>query len=182
MSTSRCRLLFILGMVAAGAVLGETPNLGQPANQALIALWDISVAPDGTGLPPGHGSAAEGQTIYQAKCLGCHGEAGRGGLADQLTGGIGSLSSGHPVKTVASFWPYSTTLFDYIRRAMPVMMPQSLTNDEIYALCAYLLSIDHIIALDATLDAETLPKVKMPNRNGFVSAWPAIEQVRSPEH
>jgi len=101
----------------------------------------------------------------------CHGVAGAGQPADRLTGGIGTLASSQPVKTVTSYWPYATTLFDYIRRAMPVNAPRNLTAHEVYALCAYLLSVDGIVQKGAVLDAKSLPKVRMPNRNGFISVW-----------
>ena len=112
------RSLFLLAAAA--------PHFGQPADPALLKAWDISIAPDGKGLPPGHGSVAEGLAIYTEKCVMCHGVNGVGKPADQLTGGIGSLASAQPVKTVSSYWPYATTLFDYIRRAMPVTSPHSL--------------------------------------------------------
>jgi mono/diheme cytochrome c family protein len=149
----------------------ETPRLGKPADPKLLRAWDISIPPDGSGLPVGRGSVAEGAAIYEGKCIMCHGAAGIGQPADRLTGGIGTLASAQPVKTVASYWPYATTLFDYIRRAMPVSAPRSLTAHEVYALCAYILSIDGIVQKSAVLDAKSLPKVKMPNRDGFISVW-----------
>jgi cytochrome c len=135
---------------------------------------DITVAPDGSGLPPGSGSVAAGAAIYAQKCQSCHGADGSGKPQDQLTGGVGSLASGKPVKTPVSFWPTATTVFDYIRRAMPITAPQSLTNNEVFAVTAYLLSIDGVVAKDAVLDAKTLPQVKMPNREGFVRWWPKL--------
>lgn len=160
-----------LVMPAQVAYAAETPHLGKPADPELLRAWDTSIPPDGSGLPPGHGSVAEGAAIYEAKCIVCHGAAGAGQPADRLTGGIGTLAGSQPVKTVASYWPYATTLFDYIRRAMPVSAPRSLTAPEVYALCAYLLSIDGIVSKSAVLDAKSLPKVKMPNRNGFINVW-----------
>jgi cytochrome c len=162
-----------IAVSAAAAPAG--PGLGKPVSAAQIAAVDISIPPDGTGLPRGSGTAAQGAVVYAAKCQACHGALGAGGAADRLTGGVGSLTSAKPVKTVASFWPYATTVFDYVRRAMPPTAPQSLTNDEAYALTAYLLSIDHIVAGDAVLDAAALPRVRMPNRDGFVS-WAARER------
>ena len=149
---------------------GQAPSVEQ------LAAIDISIPPDGHGLPAGSGSATQGAAIFAAKCQVCHGANGVGGPNDRLTGGIGSLATPKPVKTVASFWPYATTVFDYIRRAMPITAPQSLTNDEAYALTAYLLSVDGIVPKDAVLDAKSLPQVKMPNRDGFVS-WAAREQA-----
>jgi mono/diheme cytochrome c family protein len=158
--------------IAASSQAG--PDLGRPATPEEVAAWDISIAPDGATLPPGNGTAAEGAEVYQAKCLSCHGEGGAGGegLADPLVGGIGSLASDQPVKTVGSYWPYATTLFDYVRRAMPYDAPLSLTDDEVYAVSAYILAENGIVDADAVLDAGTLPRVAMPNRDGFVPYWP----------
>jgi mono/diheme cytochrome c family protein len=147
----------------------DGPNLGRPASNDVIRQMDITVTADGNGLPPGTGTVAQGRVTYQAKCAACHGEAGSGGAADQLTGGVGSLATAKPVKTVASYWPYAPPLFDYIRRAMPLTSPQSLSDDEVYGLVAYLLSIDRIVAPGARLDAAALAQIRMPNRNGFIS-------------
>src|SRR5579872_3194881 len=104
------------------------PHFGTPADPASVASWDFSIPPSGKGLPPGQGSVAEGQLIYNQKCVMCHGANGAGKPADPLTGGIGTLASSEPIKTVASYWPYATTLFDYIRRAMPITQPRSLSD------------------------------------------------------
>ncbi len=160
-----------LALPVQAVCAAETPHLGKPPNPELLKAWDISIPPEGSGLPPGRGSVVEGAAIYEAQCVMCHGAAGAGQPADRLTGGIGSLTSPQPVKTVASYWPYATTLFDYIRRAMPISAPRSLTAPEVYALCAYLLSIDGIVPKSAVLDAKSLPKVKMPNRGGFINVW-----------
>ncbi len=157
----------------AGSV--PSPNLGQAPSAEQLADIDISIPPDGRGLPAGSGSVTQGAMIFAAKCQACHGPSGVGGPNDRLTGGVGSLATPKPVKTVASFWPYATTVFDYIRRAMPLTAPQSLTNNEAYALTAYLLSVDGIVPNDAVLDAKSLRQVKMPNRDGFVS-WAAKER------
>jgi len=159
-------VIFVAGTAFAG------PNLGREARPEEIAAWDITVLPDGRGLPPGSGTAAEGGAVYLAKCAGCHGVKGMEGPADRLVGGIGTLASKKPLKTVGSYWPFATTLFDYIRRAMPYNAPRSLSNDEVYALSAYLLFLNGIIDEKARMDAKTLPQVKMPNRDGFVSYWP----------
>jgi S-disulfanyl-L-cysteine oxidoreductase SoxD len=153
----------------AGDAGADGPRLGKPAGQDVIRRMDITVAADGTGLPAGSGSVAQGRAIYAEQCTGCHGLAGSGGAADRLTGGVGSLASAKPIRTVASYWPYAPTLFDYIRRAMPLTAPQSLEDDEVYGLVAYLLSIDGIVANDARLDRRSLARVVMPNRDGFVS-------------
>jgi S-disulfanyl-L-cysteine oxidoreductase SoxD len=150
------------------ATLGKGPGLGQPASAAEIALLDIAVLPSGAGLPAGSGDARTGAKVYVAKCQACHGEKGAGKPADALAGGIGSLASPSAVRTVGSYWRYATTLFDYTRRAMPTTAPRSLTNDEVYAVTAYVLHLNGIISEDHTLNAQTLPAVRMPNRDGFV--------------
>jgi cytochrome c len=156
----------VLGAAAAHA---EGPNLGRAATPDEIAAWDISVGPDGAGLPPGRGTPKEGEAVYAAKCIACHGEKGAGKPNDALAGGIGTLAGeAPPVKTVGSFWPYATTLFDYVRRAMPYPEPKSLSDAEVYAVAAYILHLNGIIGADDAMDAETLPKVRMPNRDGFV--------------
>jgi mono/diheme cytochrome c family protein len=151
------------------AVHAEGPQLGQPAAPDEIASWDISIAPDGAGLPPGSGTPKQGEAVYVEKCLPCHGEKGSGKPNDQLVGGAGSLVGGQaPVKTVGSFWPYATTLFDYVRRAMPLNAPKSLTDDEVYAVAAYILQLNGIIKENEVMNAQSLPKVRMPNRDGFI--------------
>ena len=167
----RNRLLAVCAALAAscGAAGAESPNLGREATPAEIAAWDISIGPDGAGLPAGSGTARQGETVYVEKCLGCHGERGAGKPNDQLAGGQGTLGPGQaPVKTVGSFWPYATTVFDYVRRAMPLNESKSLANDETYAVVAYILRINGIIGENDTIDARTLPAVRMPNRDGFV--------------
>jgi S-disulfanyl-L-cysteine oxidoreductase SoxD len=150
------------------AVPGVDFGLGRAATGADIAAWNIDVEPDGRNLPPGSGTAAQGAKIYASTCASCHGDRGQGGLAPRLVGGAGTLGTAHPVKTVGSYWPYATTVFDYIRRAMPFTSPESLSNDEVYALVAYLLNQNGVITGNAVMNAATLPKVKMPNLNGFV--------------
>jgi mono/diheme cytochrome c family protein len=156
--------------IAAGTALAESPNLGRVATPEEIAAWDISIAPDGAGLPPGGGTAEQGEAVYAAKCLACHGENGAGKPNDALAGGRGTLVGDQaPIKTVGSFWPYATTIFDYVRRAMPLNDSKSLTNDETYAIVAYLLQINGIIGRGEQIDASTLPAIRMPNRDGFVT-------------
>ena len=156
-------------LVGVGAALAESPNLGKAASPEEIASWDVSIGPDGAGLPPGSGTPRQGEQIYLAKCLACHGEKGAGKPNDQLVGGLGSLGAGQtPVKTVGSFWPYATTVFDYVRRAMPLNEPKSLRDDEVYAVVAYLLQLNGVIGETDTMDAKTLAAVRMPNRDGFV--------------
>jgi S-disulfanyl-L-cysteine oxidoreductase SoxD len=133
------------------------------------AAWDISIAPDGANLPRGSGTPAQGEAVYHATCQTCHGERGAGKPNEQLVGGQGTLTGGGaPIKTVGSYWPYATTLFDYVRRAMPLTAPKSLTDDQVYAVCAYILSLNGIIGENDTMNAETLPAVHMPNRDGFI--------------
>jgi cytochrome c len=131
-----------------------------------------SSLPDGRGLPAGSGSVAQGKTVYQEQCAACHGQNLEGGIGDRLIGGRGTLvkspSTKAPVKTVESYWPYATTLFDYIKRAMPFTAPDSLTNDQVYAVTAYILSEANIVPAHTVLSAQTLPGVKMPNRDGFI--------------
>ena len=169
MSMSKALLptAFVLWPLATAQA--EGPDLGRPATPQDIAAWDISIGPDGAGLPPGSGNPLQGEKVYDAKCVGCHGEKGSGKPNDQLVGGSGSLAGGQPaVKTVGSFWPYATTLFDYVRRAMPLNAPKSLSADEVYAVAAYILQLNGIIGDGEVMDAQTLPHVKMPNRDGFV--------------
>jgi cytochrome c len=157
--------------LAACAVESPTvkpPALGTAVSTVEVARWDISIPPSGAGLPTGGGTARQGLQVYEQSCLVCHGAKGVGKPADALAGGIGTLATQKPVRTVGSYWPYSTTLFDYIRRAMPIANPLSLTDDEVYAVSAYLLFINGIVDEDAQMNAQTLPLVKMPNREGFV--------------
>ncbi len=162
----------------AGTTVTETPNLGRPATPAQIAGWDISIAPDGAGLPPGRGTAASGAAVYERKCQACHGAKGAGQPNDRLVGGQGTLASKTPVRTIGSYWPYATTVFDYTRRAMPYLQPQSLTNDEVYAVTAYLLHLNGIIGESDEMNPQTLPKVTMPNRDNFIVVYPTKPAAR----
>jgi S-disulfanyl-L-cysteine oxidoreductase SoxD len=157
--------------LTSNAVRAQAPKLGKPISEADVSGWDINVLPDGTGLPPGSGSPADGARIYAAKCAACHGQEGKGGSNAKLIGGE-PIKSIDAEKTIANFWPYSTTVFDYIRRTMPFRQPRSLTNDEVYALTAYILSINKIIGANDTMNAQTLPRVRMPNRDGFIIRFP----------
>jgi len=162
-----------LGLFSSAA-LADSPNLGKIITPEDVAPWDISVSPDGAGLPPGGGTPKQGEAVYASKCLACHGEKGAGKPNDALVGGIGSLAGDKPpVKTVGSFWPYATTIFDYVRRSMPYNESKTLTNDELYAVAAYILQLNGIIGENDTMKAQTLPKVHMPNRDGFVAFVPA---------
>jgi S-disulfanyl-L-cysteine oxidoreductase SoxD len=155
-------------VTAAPAICADGPGFGQAITPADLAPWDISIGPDGAGLPPGRGTAAQGAAVYASHCQACHGEKGAGRPNDALAGGVGSLPSDRPLKTVGSYWPYASTLFDYVRRAMPWSETKSLTDSELYAVSAYILHLNGIIGADEVLDAQSLPKVKMPNRDGFI--------------
>jgi cytochrome c len=162
---------WLLALAVAGALLAQTPKygVGRAPSPEEVKAWDISIPPDGSGLPDGSGTAAQGKEIYASKCAKCHGGQGQGGDEAALVGGQGSLRSAKPLKTVGSYWPYATTLFDYVNRAMPFKQPGTLTPNQVYAVVAHVLFLNGIVAENAVLDAKTLPQVKMPNRNGFVS-------------
>jgi cytochrome c len=163
-----CRALTAL-LVLAGCAHSPAPpvGLGTPVTEPQLAAWNIDVDPDGHGLPPGSGTVAAGQAVYAARCAACHGPLGQNGIADRLVGGQGTLATKTPVRTIGSFWPYATTLYDYVRRAMPFDKPQSLSADETYAVTAYLLHLNGVLPADARLDAASLPQVQLPNRHGF---------------
>ena len=165
--------------LSAGTAAERRLNIGRSVSPEDLAAWDIDVRADGTGLPAGRGSVKQGQEVYASNCAVCHGDKGEGrrvegaiGGFDRLVGGFGTLDKATPITTVGSFWPYATTLFDYVRRAMPFHAPQSLTADEVYAVSAYVLHMNSIVPEDAILDAQTLPRVKMPNRDGFIQEDP----------
>jgi S-disulfanyl-L-cysteine oxidoreductase SoxD len=168
------RSLAALVALAAGGGMAAAQGLGKPISEADIAAWDLNIMPDGAGLPPGSGTAAQGARVYAEKCQMCHGENGKGGpnvaLAggDPLTGGTRDV-----VKTVKNFFPYSTIVFDFTRRAMPWQAPKTMSDDEVYAVTAYVLRLNDLIGEDDVMDATTLPKVLMPNRDGFISSYPA---------
>ncbi len=179
MSISRlaASLLPVALIVATGVALAESeftqdrPRLGEPVTAAAVSELDYVVLPDGSGLPAGSGSVEEGARVYAMHCLACHGDGGQGGPNDRLAGGHGSIDSDAPVKTLGSYWPYATTVFDYVRRAMPYQAPGSLSADEVYGLTAYLLYVNGIVEEGERLDADTLAEVDMPNRDNFVWAW-----------
>jgi S-disulfanyl-L-cysteine oxidoreductase SoxD len=164
-------LALAIAAILAGSVVraDERYGIGRSATPHEIAGWDIDVSPSGAGLPAGRGDVRQGEAIFAEKCAACHGAHGEGKPMDRLVGGIGTLRDKKPDKTVGSFWPYATTLFDYVRRAMPMNAPQSLTPDEVYAVSAYVLFLNGIVPQDATLDADNLARINMPNRDGFVS-------------
>ncbi|MPS29148.1 c-type cytochrome [Pigmentiphaga sp.] len=154
-------------------------NLGRHLSKEELAGWDIDVSVDGKGLPRGKGTVVQGEKVYQAMCVACHGVKLEGGLGPALAGGVGSLTTDKPLKTIGSYWPYATTLFDYIRRAMPFQAPQSMSSDDVYSVTAYLLHKNGILPATATVDANSLAKVKMPNRDNFyVDDRPDVKGVR----
>jgi cytochrome c len=161
---------FVLGRAVVAQQTGRSHELGvgRPATDAELRAVDIEVLPDGRGLPPGSGTAEQGKSIYASRCVTCHGATGKEGPQDVLVGGRGTLASAKPIKTIGSYWPYATTIWDYINRAMPFDHPGTLPPDQVYAMTAYLLYLNGIIGAQDVMNAETLPKVKMPNRGGFV--------------
>ncbi len=164
----------VLVLALSGNSVAEAPlGLGRAVEQTEIDAWDIDVRPDGKGLPAGQGTVAHGEQVYAQYCLSCHGEAGKGGINDQLVGRIPFDafpfgSDPGKTKTVGNYWPYATTLFDYIRRAMPYSSPGVLSNEEVYSVTAYLLYLNRIVSQDTIIDADTLPTVRMPARDRFV--------------
>ena len=168
-----CRVITLSAMVLAGvaALAAQSPKygVGRPPTAEQILNLGASVAPDGSGLPEGSGTVAAGREVYAARCSNCHGEKGEGAVGPPLVGGQGTLATAKPLKTVGSYWPYATTVWDYINRAMPFDQPGLLKPPEVYAVVAYILNLNGIIANDQVMDAKSLPKVKMPNRNGFVA-------------
>jgi cytochrome c len=170
-------LVVAVGVVVGAAGFAQEPQFGRPSvgfgrpiTERAIAPWNIDIrTSDGAGLPPGRGSVAEGQKVYETKCLACHGEKARGGpMYGTMVGGINSFTTDRRILTPGSMYPYAPILFDYIRRTMPMDRPGSLTNDEVYAVSAYILALNGLIPETAVVDAESLPKVRMPNRDGFV--------------
>ena len=168
MRTFESATLALVVLLSTSYAIAAGPGLGRPATSEEIAAIDISIPPSGEGLPAGSGNAVAGEVVYAQKCASCHAAEGKGKPADKLVGGIGTLDTANPVKSVGSFWPYATTLFDYVRRSMPLNAPMTLTDDEVYAVTAYVLSLSGIVSKQQTMDAQSLPRVRMPNRNGFV--------------
>jgi mono/diheme cytochrome c family protein len=164
-------LLFLGSSAVCAADRDPDLGIGRDATQAEIAAWDSDVRPDGSGLPDGRGSVEQGEAVFQQSCSACHTTTSRAALAPALVGGVGSLATAKPLQTVGSYWPYATTLFDYVRRAMPFNAPHSLTNDQVYAVSAYILHLNGIVPADAIMDQHSLPQIRMPNRDGFHSVW-----------
>ena len=170
MPTPKSALAILALTMAASFARAETPGhygIGRMATDAEIAGWNIDIGRNGENLPPGSGTVAHGKEIFAEQCAACHGDKGQGGVGERLVGGQGTIATPKPIKTVGSFWPYAPTLFDYIRRAMPQNAPQSLSNEDVYAVSAYILNMNGLLPADATLDAKTLSAIKMPNRDMF---------------
>ena len=176
MFTLSLRTSIVLGsfmFVAATQVTAQvSPSLGEPISEADLAAWDISIETNGDGLPEGSGTVAQGRGVFEAQCMACHGAEGAGQPHDRLVGGHGTLDSMQQIRTVGSFWPYASTIFDYIRRAMPFNTPQTLSDNDVYAVTAYILYLNDIIEADDVMNARTLRRVEMPNADGFVLAYP----------
>jgi mono/diheme cytochrome c family protein len=168
-------LTFGAGTAVAQSPGAQSPNLGKPISEPDIKAWDIAVLPDGTNLPAGSGTSAQGAKIYAEKCIACHAEGGKGGGAPgagPLVGGAALTNGIDTPKTIANYYAYATTVFDYIRRAMPYNAPRSLADNEVYALTAYILALNKLIGENDVMDAKTLPQVKMPNRDNFILPYP----------
>ena len=159
----------VVALACATSAQAQVPyGIGRVATPAEIAGWKIDIDRYGNNLPPGSGSVGHGREVFNQQCAACHGAKGEGGVGDRLVGGQGTLATPEPVKTVGSYWPYAPTLLDYIRRAMPQNAPQSLSNDDVYAVSAYIHHLNGLLPAEATLDAGTLSAIKMPNREMFV--------------
>jgi S-disulfanyl-L-cysteine oxidoreductase SoxD len=171
--------VFAANLILAAAVHADGPKLGQPISQADLAPWDLTIMPDGAGLPPGSGTPAQGKQLFAENCALCHGDNGKGGIVEAVVAdNPPPLSGPGSVKSIGNFWPAATTIFDFIRRAMPFTQPVSLTNDQVYALTAYLLNINKVIGDAEVMDAQSLPKVKMPNRDDFFPEFPKLTPPR----
>ena len=168
----------VVALACATSAQAQGPyGIGRAATPAQIAGWNIDIDRYGNNLPPGSGSVDHGREVFDQQCAACHGAKGEGGVGDRLVGGQGTLATPDPVKTVGSYWPYAPTLFDYIRRAMPQNAPQSLSDDDVYAVSAYILNLNGLVGADATLEAKSLSAVKMPNRDSFVGdARPGVKK------
>jgi S-disulfanyl-L-cysteine oxidoreductase SoxD len=170
----RCNAIICAVLLATVPLIAQslqTPGLGvgRPATAEEIRELSGAIAPDGSGLPEGSGTVAAGRDVFAAQCARCHGPQAQGDIGPALVGGQGTLATSRPIKTVGSFWPYATTLWDYINRAMPFDKPGLLKPQEVYAVAAYILNLNGIIRDTDVMDAKSLPKVKMPNSDGFIA-------------
>src|SRR5262245_56073575 len=166
----RCSAIVLAMLVTPVLLEAQLPTfgVGRPATAEEVRDVGAAIAPDGGGLPVGSGSVAAGRDVFAAQCARCHGPKGGGDVGPILVGGQGTLKTPRPLKTVGSFWPYSTTLWDYVNRAMPFDQPGLLKPPEVYAVVAFILNLNGIVSDDAVMDATSLPGVRMPNRDGFV--------------
>lgn len=164
-------LTILLSLSVNGFAAEKSPNLGRSAPANKIKHWNTDVFPNGKGLPKGKGSAVVGEKVYKKYCISCHGVDGTGDSADELAGAGHTLTDNPPDKIIGTYWPYATTIFDFTKRSMPLNAPGILSNNEVYAVTAYLLYLNDIIKKDAVMDAKTLPKVNMPNKNGFIDIY-----------
>lgn len=173
----------VLALACAASPSAQSLGVGRTPTADELRAVGSAIGPTGEGLPPGSGSVADGRAVFAEHCARCHGPAGEGGVGARLVGGQGTLATPKPVKTVGSFWPYATTLWDYVNRAMPFDRPGTLDASQVYAVSAFILHLNGIVDERATLDAATLPKVRMPNRDGFIKdarpdVAPAAERRR----
>jgi mono/diheme cytochrome c family protein len=161
---------FVALIAIAWPVTAQLPTygVGRAPTAEEIKAWDLTIPPDGAGLPPGRGTAVEGKPVFVQRCASCHGETGEDEKYFRLVGGRGTLATDKPIKTIGSYWPYATTLWSYIRRTQPFDEPGSLTPEQVYAVTAYLLHLNGITGQNEVIDAATLPKIRMPNRDGFI--------------
>ena len=175
MSTRKTLSALALVLSLGGIAFAQSPNLGKPITEGDLTTWDIAILPDGSNLPPGSGSPTQGAKVYAERCMVCHAEGGKGGImpgAGPLVGGAPLTNGIDTPKTIANYYAYATTVFDYTRRAMPYNAPMTLTNDEVYAVTAYILALNKLIGENDVMDAKTLPQVKMPNRDNFTIPYP----------
>lgn len=172
-------LVPMIALAASTAAWAQAPsyNIGRSPTKEEIKVWDIAIGPDGKELPPGSGTAKQGAEIFAKKCAACHGPTAEGSqLAPRLLGGQGTINTPQPVRTIGSYWPFATTVWDYINRAMPPGQGGSLSANEVYALTAFVLFRNNVVQESQILDAKSLPKVQMPNRNGFIPQ--RLEDIR----
>jgi len=167
MFTHKILIILLVGFAIKANAEQLSPKLGKLASEELVKQWNRDIYPDGEGLPEGHGNALQGRLVYEQYCESCHGQEGTGRSADELAGARHSLTDNPPDKTIGTYWPYATTIFDFTRRAMPLNAPGSLSDNQVYAVTAYLLYLNGIIKEKEVMNAMTLPKVSMPNRDGF---------------
>jgi cytochrome c len=173
--STRKSIAALLVVLGTGVALAESPNLGRKISEADVKQWDIAILPDGSNLPPGQGTAVEGAKIFAEKCAMCHGDQAKGGVAPfypALVGGQPLTNGIETPKTIANYYAYATTIFDYTRRGMPYNAPRTLTDAEVYATTAYILAMNKLIGENDVMDAKTLPQVKMPNRDNFILPYP----------